>query len=213
MKKLTQAAQAAKAIKSELKTAFPDINFSVKSDNYSMGDAVRISYTDGVPAKDVEAIVNKYQYGNFDSMTDMYENTNSRTDLPQAKYVQVSREMSEAAKDELLDFVQKHYGCDHLGYLDYFESMREYVYTLVRRVFVIKYYSVPANAVYKIEISSNHQCLPETKYFTELPKNVEYMEGFQNPTDAGKACLLVWDNGTTVTPLIEVSTGKPYYKK
>jgi hypothetical protein len=98
MKTLTQSAQAAKAIKQELKSVFPDINFSVKSSNFSMGDSVNISWTDGPSTDEVENITGKYQYGSFNGMEDIYENTNNRNDIPQSKYVSCSRHFEEIEK-------------------------------------------------------------------------------------------------------------------
>ncbi len=90
-KQLTQAALTAKAIKKELKKAFPTIKFSVKSSNFSMGDSVDISWNLGPHTDQVDKIVNKYQYGHFDGMTDYYEYSNKRDDIPQAKYVSTQR--------------------------------------------------------------------------------------------------------------------------
>ena len=95
---LSTAAKAAKAIREELKRDFPEIKFSVKSSNYSMGNSVTISYTDGVPAGIIEEITGKYQYGHFDGMDDSYKLSNSREDIPQSKYVSVSRHMSDEAQ-------------------------------------------------------------------------------------------------------------------
>lgn len=103
MRQLTQAALAAKAIRAELKKAFPSIKFQVVSKNYSMGDSVGIRYTDGVPTDEVRAIVDKYQYGTFNGMIDLYECDNDRNDIPQTKYVQVSRDLSPA----VYELVQK----------------------------------------------------------------------------------------------------------
>lgn len=103
----TQSAMAAKAIKEELKKAFPFIKFSVTSDNYSMGDSVRIHYTDGVKLSRIEEITDKYQYGSFNGMEDIYENTNERSDIPQAKYVNVDRRRSEDAEKTIIDILKK----------------------------------------------------------------------------------------------------------
>ena len=97
----TTSARAAAEIRKELKEKFPSIKFSVTSDNFSMGDAVTIKYTDGVQSDKIRAITNKYQYGHFDSMTDMYENSNRNDTIPQAKYVQVERRMSEETNNLL----------------------------------------------------------------------------------------------------------------
>lgn len=103
--KKSSHAGAAAAIKSELQNKFPGIKFSCTSDSFSMGDSVHISWTDGPTTKDVEAISGKYQYGQFNGMEDIYENTNRRDDIPQAKYVSehrtISEELTESVKIEL----------------------------------------------------------------------------------------------------------------
>lgn len=91
---LTEAAKAAKAIKVVLRKSFPGVKFSVKSENFANGNAVNISWTDGPFINDVEEITSKYKRGHFNSMEDIYENSNKNTDIPQAKYVQCSRELS-----------------------------------------------------------------------------------------------------------------------
>jgi hypothetical protein len=100
-------AKAATAIKQELKKAFPNTKFSVKSDSFSGGDSVRINWIDGPTTEMVDNIVSKYQYGSFNGMIDMYEYDNSNPDIPQTKYVQTSRSMkkstAEVIKQHILD--------------------------------------------------------------------------------------------------------------
>lgn len=83
----------AQAIKSELKQRFPSTVFSCRYKTYSWGCSVDISWKDGPCEKDVYPIVNKYKYGHFDWMTDMYNMDNCRDDIPQAWYVFCKREM------------------------------------------------------------------------------------------------------------------------
>lgn len=79
---------AAKNIRIELKKAFPSVKFSVKSESFSGGDAVDISW-EGNPARsEVEAITKKYQYGVFDGMTDSYDSIPGKYKYGSAKYVQ-----------------------------------------------------------------------------------------------------------------------------
>lgn len=54
-------AQAASAIRAELKSAFPTVKFSVKSESFSGGNSVSIHWYDGPLTKEVNAIVGKYQ--------------------------------------------------------------------------------------------------------------------------------------------------------
>lgn len=98
----TGAANCAAAIRTELKSAFIGVKFSVTSDTYSGGNSVHISWTDGPTVKEVEAITSKYQYGHFNGMEDLYEYSNNREDIPQAKYIQESRTMSDTAKSDIL---------------------------------------------------------------------------------------------------------------
>lgn len=84
-------AQAARLIRAELKSAFPTIRFSVTSEVFGGGDAVRIRWTGGPTYKDVAAIVNKYEQGHFNALTDGYEYNNRRDDIPQVKFVSLRR--------------------------------------------------------------------------------------------------------------------------
>lgn len=106
-KKLTGAALCAKDIREELKNAFPNIKFSVKSQTFSMGNSVHIDWTDGPTDEMVNAITKKYQYGHFNGMDDMYELSNNRDDLNQAKYVQTHRNKSEGVEKALKDFQEE----------------------------------------------------------------------------------------------------------
>ena len=107
----TTAAICASAIRAELKKAFPNVKFSVKSANFANGDSVHIDYVDGIARKDVEAITNKYQYGHFDGMIDCYEHSNTRDDLPaQAKFVFVTREFSVETSRKLMLKLAEKYG-------------------------------------------------------------------------------------------------------
>lgn len=102
--KSSSHAAASAAIKAELTAAFPDIKFSVRSESFSGGNSVHIGWTDGPTTRQVEAISGKYQYGHFNGMEDIYESTNSRDDIPQAKYVSESRSRGEQIQALLPEF-------------------------------------------------------------------------------------------------------------
>lgn len=89
------AAQTATAIRKELKTIFPNIRFRVTSDNFSGGNAVRIHWVDGPSNEQIRELTDKYEYGHFDGMIDMYEYSNVRDDIPQVKYVTLQRRMDK----------------------------------------------------------------------------------------------------------------------
>ena len=99
----------ARNIRKELKTAFPYIKFSVTSESYSMGCSIHIGWTDGPLTDEVEAVVNKYEYGTFDSMTDCAGSIDSQfIDLyGGARFVLPSRTVS----DEAYNKVAKAQGC------------------------------------------------------------------------------------------------------
>ena len=101
-KQLSGVAQCAQAIRVELKTKFPNITFRVTSKNYSGGDSVDVEWELGPTTKEVEALINKYQYGQFNGMDDMYEHTNRIEGLPQTKYLFCHRVITEEVRNELL---------------------------------------------------------------------------------------------------------------
>lgn len=87
----------AKNIRIELKRAFPGVKFSVRYKSFSMGNSITVSWTDGPTTKQVDAIVNKYEYGRFDGMTDLsYSVDSGFMDMfGSAKYLHTSRSYSE----------------------------------------------------------------------------------------------------------------------
>lgn len=91
-------AAASAAIKEELQNKFKGVKFSCKSDSFAGGNSVNIEWTDGPTINEVEVISQKYQYGSFNGMEDLYEYTNNREDIPQVKYVQERRNQSEELK-------------------------------------------------------------------------------------------------------------------
>ena len=105
--KASSHAAAAAAIKAELSQKYPHIKFSVKSSSFSMGSSVTVSWEDGCTTKEVEKIIGKYQYGHFNGMEDIYESSNRRDDIPQAKYVSTSRSMSAASSEILKPIAEK----------------------------------------------------------------------------------------------------------
>lgn len=104
-KNFSTAANCAKAVREELKLKFPYCKFSVTSDNFSGGNAVRISWENGPTDEQVSNIVNRYEYGHFDGMEDVYKYSNTIENLPQVKYITTSRTISEDLTNRLeIDF-------------------------------------------------------------------------------------------------------------
>lgn len=106
----SEHAQAAKQIKATLTKAFPGIKFSVRSDSFAGGDSVDVHYTDGPTTDQVEKLIGQHQYGSFDGMIDLYEYTNVRDDIPQAKYVHSQRSMSQDAMRQTVDHLNRYWG-------------------------------------------------------------------------------------------------------
>jgi len=102
-------AQAAKQIRIELKKVFPSTTFRVTSKTYSGGNSIRVSWIDGQTSEQVNKIIDKYQHGNFDGMTDSYEMNNCRSDISQVKYVFAEREISNDIKVAIFKILQESY--------------------------------------------------------------------------------------------------------
>lgn len=112
-------AEASKLMRKELKKAFPLIKFSVTSHSYSGGNSVHVEWKNGPTSDMVNVITSKYQYGHFNGMEDIYENTNRRNDIPQVKYVQVRREVCENTNEQVLKWLQAtHAHFDEVASLD-----------------------------------------------------------------------------------------------
>ena len=103
MKKISEHAAAAKAIRKELKDKFPDTKFSVTSKSYSGGDSISISWENGAQEKEVRKITGKYTYGSFDPSTDMYNYNSSNSGLPQTKHIFLNREITQDVWDRLFE--------------------------------------------------------------------------------------------------------------
>ena len=103
---------AAKNIRIELKNEYPTVKFSVVSKSYSGGDSVRVNWIDGPSQKEVEAIINKYEYGRFDGSIDLYEynKDHSFTDkYGSTKYAFANRDHSDISIQRALDSMYSKY--------------------------------------------------------------------------------------------------------
>ena len=67
------AKDTAKKIRKELKKAFPEIKFSVKSKTYSMGSSIRVEYAKetGIEREEVRNVTDQFKSSSFDGMQDM----------------------------------------------------------------------------------------------------------------------------------------------
>lgn len=103
---------AAKNIRIELKAVFPGVKFRVNSKSYAGGNSINVNYVDGPARKRVDEIVNKYEYGNFNGMEDIYEYNDDmyfNDAFGGAKYIFADRVMSEELMAAALAaFVEKY---------------------------------------------------------------------------------------------------------
>lgn len=86
-----------------LKAAFPGVKFSVRSDSFSMGNSISVSWTDGPTTQQVEKISSRFQYGSFNGQEDIYEYARSPfCDMfGGSKYVSESRHISDEAMKQV----------------------------------------------------------------------------------------------------------------
>ena len=97
--------EAAAAIRRVLSMTYPTTKFRVTSRSFAGGNDVRVSWTDGPTDAAVQSLVRMYEMGTFDGMTDSYQYDNVQRDLPQAKYVTVSRHLSDATCARLMAYL------------------------------------------------------------------------------------------------------------
>ena len=125
-RELSQVAQCAKQIRAILKKEFPNIKFTVTSQNYSMGDNVNVRYTDGVPESVVNEKIKHFQYGQFDGMTDYYDSNNYIDGLPQTKYLFVNRTISQCHYDEARKQIMQDFHLEEFNDTIAFEIFHEW---------------------------------------------------------------------------------------
>lgn len=97
-RELSSHAAAAKAIREELKAAFPGHKFKVRSSRFSGGNSVTViapPRLDRDSLDKVRELVGKYQSGHFDGMDDSYRMSNRRDDLPQVMFTHVQQGVAE----------------------------------------------------------------------------------------------------------------------
>lgn len=114
--KCSGVARASKNLKKQLTLLFPGTKFSVKSDRFSMGNSIDVSYMDGPAFNLVKPIVDAYQYGSFNGMEDIYEHDNSIESRAHeavfggTKYSDVRRSLSTDVLNTANDWIEARYG-------------------------------------------------------------------------------------------------------
>jgi len=109
---LSGYALGAKNLKIELKKAFPDIKFSVKSESYAGGCSIHVNWVDGPSREAVEKYANKYQEGSFDGMNDLYTYSDQVWSdvFGGAKYVFCDREITEETAMNIAEGISEYNG-------------------------------------------------------------------------------------------------------
>ena len=131
----TEQAQAAKSIKAELSKKFHGIKFSVKSHGFAGGNSVDVGWERGPSSETVQSIVDKYQYGNFNGMIDLYE---YKLDRPKtvgsAKYVMATRTIPKEDFTAMVKSLCQIYGVDYVPEEWQLQIGGEYVTSMVHRI-------------------------------------------------------------------------------
>lgn len=108
-KQISNHAHAAKLIRAELKAH--NIKACVHASCGSMTTSVNVTIYAQAPwvKAAVETFVNKFQYGHFDGMTDMYEYSNTNDDLPQVKFAFVNNDFTDADNQRAFEFLRTNF--------------------------------------------------------------------------------------------------------
>ncbi len=103
---LSSQAQVAKLCRQYLKSI--GVKGSCTSESFAGGTSVNVEFQDQNPKmnKQINTQLSQYQYGSFDGMTDCYNYTNSRDDIPQTKYLSVNNRFSDELKQNAWTFLQ-----------------------------------------------------------------------------------------------------------
>lgn len=134
----SEHAEVAQTIRKELKERFPGIKFSIRSECFAGGNSVDIYYTNGVPEDEVRKLVNKYESGHFDGMTDCY-NYYSNRDYPTVKFVMVDRKITEDIRERTKIDIAKKYGIEDINNeQEWFNKFNAWSNTVVYRELVNK---------------------------------------------------------------------------
>jgi len=113
----------AQIIKAKLKVLYPNLKFSAKYSSFAGGDSVDVYWNLGVTESEIHDLLESYQSGHFDGMTDSYDYKERQkeinpdgeiVDMPSAKYVHGKRssyigtdKYDDYEAPELMEYVAK----------------------------------------------------------------------------------------------------------
>lgn len=82
---------------------------SIRYRSFSMGDAVDVDAVDlfASERESMKQLLAKYQYGHFDGMIDLYEISNRRDDVRQAKFVHLHVTYSDVFEKAITRYLEK----------------------------------------------------------------------------------------------------------
>jgi hypothetical protein len=113
-------AETAKLVRSALKAAFPGITFSVRSETYSMGASITVSWTDGPTERQVNDVTDRYRRSDFDGSDDSTKNRPDTLIAFDADFISGSRTLSptfvQLLTDDLDQAPEGEYGDDEMAY-------------------------------------------------------------------------------------------------
>jgi hypothetical protein len=67
-------------VRQTMKQLFPTVKFGIKTDSFSGGDSVRVNITSDVDVeqlREINRVMDTFEYGRFDAMTDYYDHKDS----------------------------------------------------------------------------------------------------------------------------------------
>lgn len=105
-KTISSHAHVAKLCRQYLKAR--SIKAKVASKSYSGGCSVTVRVVDQVPAvmEEIKKAFSQYEYGHFNGMEDIYEYSNSRSDIPQVKFLFVENDYSDELTQQAWTFIR-----------------------------------------------------------------------------------------------------------
>jgi hypothetical protein len=111
MTKYLSCADTAALVRKALKESFPGIKFSVRSSTYSGGASIRVGWTDGPNAAQVEAVVKVFEGSYFDGSIDYKGSLSAMVDGEVVHFgadsISCSRDNSDAAVQRAIDSVYR----------------------------------------------------------------------------------------------------------
>lgn len=109
MRTLTEAAKVANEIRKHLKSN--NVPCKVTSKNYAGGNSVNVYLYNPLPAtrQQIELFTAQYEYGHFDGMTDSYDYSNVRKDIPQVRFLFVNAEYSDDLRQDCWEWLKDYY--------------------------------------------------------------------------------------------------------